>query len=179
MFIHAFFWENKKNYWISLRIDWGWCKLLVILTGSKMVICTVLNQFLIKFKNSFSPQKDMYKHYLLKYFGTFTIFIDCAMIECQKHQLITACCRWTCSITLFVLWSRWLYIAPKWVQVMFHWSQSGRFCHTGMAQSQFRYPQCNLQGFAYLKKCVVMFVVPGVTAIWQSSTLLSQYGLFQ
>jgi hypothetical protein len=29
----------------------------------------------------------MYKLYLLKYFGTFTIFIDSAMIEFQKHQL--------------------------------------------------------------------------------------------
>ena len=30
----------------------------------------------------------MYKWYLLKYFGTFTIFIDRAVIEFQKHQLI-------------------------------------------------------------------------------------------
>src|ERR1700692_1907148 len=30
----------------------------------------------------------MYKHYLLKIFGTFTVFIDRAMIEFQKHRLI-------------------------------------------------------------------------------------------
>ena len=29
----------------------------------------------------------MYKHYLRKYFGTFYVFIDPAMIEFQKHRL--------------------------------------------------------------------------------------------
>ena len=41
-----------------------------------------------KVENSFFFQRGMYKHYLLKHFGTFTIFIDHAMIEFQKHQLI-------------------------------------------------------------------------------------------
>src|ERR1700677_268 len=30
----------------------------------------------------------MYTRYLLKYFGIFTVFIDCAMIGFQKHRLI-------------------------------------------------------------------------------------------
>src|SRR5882762_10101197 len=34
------------------------------------------------------PKKDRYKRYLLKYFGTFTIFIDRGTIEFQKHRLI-------------------------------------------------------------------------------------------
>jgi len=42
----------------------------------------------MKIKNSFFPQKGIYKWYLLKYFGTFTIFIDRAVIEFEKHWLI-------------------------------------------------------------------------------------------
>jgi hypothetical protein len=30
----------------------------------------------------------MYKRYLLKHFSALTVFIDCAMIEFEKHQLI-------------------------------------------------------------------------------------------
>jgi len=41
-----------------------------------------------KVENSFFFQRGMYKHYLLKHFGTFTIFIDHEMIEFQKHWLI-------------------------------------------------------------------------------------------
>ena len=33
-------------------------------------------------------QKGMYTRYLLKYSGVFTVFIDCAIIEFQKHRLI-------------------------------------------------------------------------------------------
>ena len=32
--------------------------------------------------------KGMYKFYLPKYFGTFAVVIDCAVIEFQKHWLI-------------------------------------------------------------------------------------------
>ena len=41
-----------------------------------------------EFLNFFFSQKGMYKCYLLKYFGTFTIFIDHTMIDFQKHWLI-------------------------------------------------------------------------------------------
>ena len=57
-------------------------------TSSKTVICIILNQFATKFKNSLFSQKGMYKWYLLKYFGTFTVFIDHTVIKFQKHWLI-------------------------------------------------------------------------------------------
>ena len=41
-----------------------------------------------KSRKLFFPQKGMYKRYPLKHFGAFTVFIDRAMIEIQKHRLI-------------------------------------------------------------------------------------------
>src|ERR1700685_3417104 len=67
------------------------------LTGSKTVICIVLNQFSTKVENSFFSQRGMYTHYPIKHFGALTIFIDRAMIEFQKHQLINCDnTRWWC-----------------------------------------------------------------------------------
>ena len=55
------------------------------LTSYKTVICIVNPQ-----QNStlFSSPKGMYKFYLPKYFGTFAVVIDCAVVEFQKHWLI-------------------------------------------------------------------------------------------
>ena len=59
------------------------------LTGSKSnLYCS--QSILDRIKKTIFPQEGTYKLYLLKYFGTFAVVIDCAVIEFQKHWLINS-----------------------------------------------------------------------------------------
>ena len=57
-----------------------------VLVGPQVLlqVLSILNR---NKENSFFPKQGIYKHYLYKYFWTFNIFIDCAVINFKKHQL--------------------------------------------------------------------------------------------